>query len=82
MSLRDAFRTEFNAGLEAAAGFLEATATDYRQMADRVRREIDEFNRGHNIGALGGAKYAEERTLREKAMLLEGQAGHIRNLKT
>lgn len=55
-----------NEGLEQAAVFLEATAQDYDQMADK---------------ASGYTRKVEAGLLREKAILLRGQAKHIRKMK-
>ena len=64
----------FNAGLEAAACQLEATAADYEQMSGNIMVSPTE------LGRL--SKIAEKKMLWEQAVLLRGQAQHIRNLQS
>jgi len=60
----------FRAGTEAAAQWLIATAQDYQQMAGRMTHTAMRPVEKLNVGVMD-----------EKAQLLEGQAGHVRNLK-
>lgn len=66
-------------GLAGAAAYLEATAADYEQMAaarDKHAQDKGRMLPGVRLSYITGAQ-----ALREKAQLLRGQAGHIRNLK-
>jgi hypothetical protein len=62
-------------GLRAAATQLEDTADDFDEMANKK----EEFA---NANKLGYASVKQEiAVLRDKAKLLRGQAGHVRELK-
>lgn len=63
----------FELGISAAVKQLEETAADYEEMSGRVNTDRTEL--GHL------SKLAEKKVLLEKAVLLRGQATHIRNLK-
>ncbi len=60
----------YQAGIEAASQWLIGTAQDYQQMAERMAHGSMNSHEKLNVGVM-----------LEKAQLLEGQAGHIRNLK-
>lgn len=65
-----------NQSLEKAATFLEATAADYEQMA---KQQESDHNGHRSFGSPTPCHQAREN--REKARLLRGQAGHIREMK-
>ena len=62
----------FEAGLAAAAKFLDGTAADYKQTSDRLLRN----NRTATMH-----ERKEQVVCEEKSKLLTGQAGHIRGLR-
>lgn len=63
----------FKEGLEAAAKFLEGTAADYDQSADMVYRTAFAGPTPH--------EKTQAAAMREKALLLRGQAQHIKELR-
>lgn len=67
---------DFNAGVEACAGFLVRTAIDFDQMAEQQKKSCPP------AGAIGAAA-ARIRIieLEGKAQLLRGQAGLVQTLK-
>lgn len=66
----------FEKGLQAAAAFLEATASDYNQMAGNMERGIGRLN----VDAYR-IRLAQVEAMHEKARLLRGQADIILRLK-
>ncbi len=70
--LKEVEQAGFEAGLAAAAKFLDGTAADYKQTSDRLLRN----NRTATMH-----ERKEQVVCEEKSKLLTGQAGHIRGLR-
>jgi hypothetical protein len=68
------FKAMEREALEKAAKFLEGTAADYDQMATNLEKQTAPFGGARAILKHGAT------TMKEKAALLRGQAGHIRKL--